>query len=68
MDTTEFICVAATQHIWLDEDNVSLFKIFSFSVQTRLQFTGSTQTQSRTQECYLLVSRHIKEMSGYYTS
>lgn len=52
-----------------DENNVSLCDFFSFSLQSLLRLIGSpSQTQGKSQECYLLVSHHIKGMSGYYSS
>lgn len=48
---------------------VSFFSSFSSSLQSLLRLIGSpSQTQGRSQECYLLVSHHIKGMSGYYSS
>lgn len=43
--------------------------VFSSSLQSLLRLIGSpSQTQGKSQECYLLVSHHIKGMSGCYSS
>lgn len=42
---------------------------FSSALQKLLRLIGfPSQTQGRSQECYLWVSHHIKGMSGYYSS
>lgn len=42
---------------------------FSSSLQKLLRLIGfPSQTQGRSQKCYLWVSHHIKGMSGYYSS